>query len=65
MNESRVRQLAVVQRSAPHRLIGIVSMSDIIRIQAQAAMESGATDKSVSPGFGDESEYLADRSENG
>jgi len=39
MNDARVRQLAVVERDEPHRFVGIVTMADIIRVQAEAMAE--------------------------
>ena len=44
MNESDVRQLAVVETSSSQKLIGLLTMTDILRAQASAAQHAGALD---------------------
>jgi len=41
MEQWEARQLAVVDRDDTDHLVGIITMSDIVRAQAQAALESG------------------------
>jgi CIC family chloride channel protein len=43
MNHSRVRQLAVIERSDEQKFLGIVTMTDIVRAQAEAI--AGAPDR--------------------
>jgi hypothetical protein len=49
MEKSGVRQLAVIDGKDGKRLIGLLTMSDIVRAHAQAALEAGDPDKSVAP----------------
>jgi CIC family chloride channel protein len=51
MNQSRVRQLAVVKRGDGKALIGLLTMSDIVSAQARAALTAGEADKTMAPGF--------------
>lgn len=46
MNRFQVRQLSVVERADGHRFVGIITMADIIRVQAEAM--SAATGGTVS-----------------
>ncbi len=47
MDKSSVRQLAVVDPKDGNRLIGLLTMSDIVRAHAQAAVEAGDPDRTV------------------
>lgn len=49
MEKSGVRQLAVIDAKDGNRLIGLLTMSDIVRAQAHAALEAGDSDKSAAP----------------
>jgi len=49
MEKSGVRQLAVIDRKEGNRLIGLLTMSDIVRAQARAALEAGDPEKSAAP----------------
>ncbi len=50
MNELETRQLAVVDREDARRLIGLISMSDIVKAQAKAALEAVETGSPVTEG---------------
>jgi CBS domain-containing protein len=52
MNQSKVRQLAVLKRGDDKRLIGLLTMSDIVSAQARAALIAGEAEKTMAPGFG-------------
>jgi CIC family chloride channel protein len=58
MNRSKARQLAVVARGDGKFLLGLLTMSDIVRAQARAALDAGELDKTVTPDFGGERESL-------
>lgn len=49
MNNLDVRHLAVVERNDSNALVGILTMSDIVRAQARAALAAGDADISVMP----------------
>lgn len=51
MEKSGRRQLAVVDRKAGNKLIGLLTMSDIVRAHAHAALAVGDPDRTVSPGL--------------
>ncbi|MBD0372888.1 MAG: chloride channel protein [Pyrinomonadaceae bacterium] len=51
MNRSNVRQLAVLERGDHQRLVGLLTMSDIVSAQARAALSAGDIDKTLAPGF--------------
>ena len=51
MDKAGVRQLAVVDRENGNKLIGLLTMSDIVRAQAQAAVEAGEPDRTKVPEF--------------
>jgi CBS domain-containing protein len=40
MDAARVRQLSVLEHGNGHKIIGIVTMSDIVRVQAEAIAEN-------------------------
>ena len=61
MDKSGVRQLAVIDRKNGNKLIGILTMSDIVRAHAQAAVEAGDPDRTMVPEFTEAVEVL-DRS---
>src|SRR5689334_1695503 len=67
MNETKTRQMPVVQRTGQTRLVGLLSMTDIVRAQAVAARDAaakdaagpaGAIERTTSPNFGEERETL-------
>jgi CIC family chloride channel protein len=49
MDKSGVRQIGVVDGTDKKRLVGLLTMSDIVRSHAQAAVEAGDPDKTVLP----------------
>lgn len=49
MEKSGLRQLAVVDGKDENRLIGLLTMSDIVRAHARAALEAEYPEKSVAP----------------
>jgi len=58
MEKSGARQLAVIDQADDNKLIGILTMSDIVRAHARAAMDAGDPDRSVSPAFAEEEHVL-------
>jgi chloride channel protein, CIC family len=51
MEKSGRRQLAVVDKKVGNKLIGLLTMSDIVRAHAQAALAVSDPDQTVTPGF--------------
>jgi CIC family chloride channel protein len=51
MDKSGVRQLAIIDRKNGNKLIGLLTMSDIVRAHAQAAVEAGDPDRTMVPEF--------------
>jgi CIC family chloride channel protein len=51
MDKSGARQLAVIDRKNGNKLIGLLTMSDIVRAHAQAAVEAGDPDRTIIPEF--------------
>ena len=49
MDKSGTRQLAVIDRKDGNTLVGLLTMSDIVRAHAQAAMEAGDPDRTILP----------------
>jgi CIC family chloride channel protein len=49
MEKSGARQLAVVDGKDGNKLVGLLTMSDIVRAQARAALDAGDPDQTVSP----------------
>ena len=49
MNQSKVRQLAVLERGDGKGLIGLLTMSDIVSAQARVALAAGEADKTMIP----------------
>ena len=43
MHETRVRQLAVTDHATAAKLVGIITMSDIVRVQAETMKSSHAS----------------------
>jgi CIC family chloride channel protein len=56
MDKSNVRQLAVIDRKDGNRLIGLLTMSDIVRAHAQAAVEAGDPDRTMTLAFAEETD---------
>lgn len=57
MNEAKARQLAVVEQEDGKRLLGLLTMSDILRAQATAARDAGALDRTVLPDYVEEEKF--------
>lgn len=51
MNQSKVRQLAVLERGEGRGLIGLLTMSDIVSAHAHAALAAGEADRTMVPGL--------------
>jgi CBS domain-containing protein len=51
MNHSGVRQLAVLARGDDRLLVGLLTMSDVVRAQARAALDAGEVERTVTPDF--------------
>ncbi|MFN2531405.1 MAG: chloride channel protein [Pyrinomonadaceae bacterium] len=51
MEKSGARQLAVVDRKTRNKLIGLLTMSDVVRAQAHAALDAGDPDRTIAPYF--------------
>lgn len=51
MDEAKVIKLCVVDRKSGHRLVGILTMSDIVRAQAQVLSSEQNLEMSAVPGF--------------
>ena len=51
MDKSGVRQLAVIDGKNGNKLVGLLTMSDIVRAHAQAAVEAGDPDRTMVPEF--------------
>ena len=49
MEKSGVRHLAVVDRRNGSKLIGLLTMSDVVRAHARAALDAGDPDRTVAP----------------
>lgn len=49
MNHSGMRQLAVLERGDERRLVGVLTMSDVVRAQARAALDAGELERTVMP----------------
>jgi CIC family chloride channel protein len=58
MNETKTRQMPVVQQIDQKRLVGLLSLTDIVRAQAVAAKDAGALDRTAPPTFAEERETL-------
>jgi chloride channel protein, CIC family len=58
MNETNTRQMPVVQDDDPTQLVGLLSLTDIVRAQALAAKDAGALDRASPPVFAEERETL-------
>ncbi len=53
MTKSKARQLAVLDRNDGRRLVGWLTMSDIVRAHADAALAADDPDKTITPDSGD------------
>jgi CIC family chloride channel protein len=58
MDQSGWRQFAVVDRRNHEQLLGIITMSDVVRMQARAAREAGQTDRTIIPEFSEVGDEL-------
>jgi CBS domain-containing protein len=58
MHETKTRQMPVVQGTDQMRLVGLLSMTDIVRAQALAAKDAGEVDRTSTPPFAEERETL-------
>ncbi len=54
MEKSGARQLAVISRNDGNKLIGLLTMSDIVRAHARAALEAEDPDRTLSSEFAEE-----------
>lgn len=62
MQQSDSRQLAVLDNKDKRKFVGLLTMSDIVRAHAEAAMSAADPDRTVSPDFTEAAELL-DRSQ--
>jgi CBS domain-containing protein len=51
MNHTGARQLAVLARGDGRRLVGLLTMSDVVRAHARAALDTGEIERTVTPDF--------------
>ena len=58
MQQSDSRQLAVLDRRDNRKFVGLLTMSDIVRAHAEAAMSTADPERTVSPDFTEASELL-------
>ncbi|HYY97529.1 MAG TPA: chloride channel protein, partial [Pyrinomonadaceae bacterium] len=49
MNHTGARQLAVVARGDERRLVGLLTMTDVVRAQARAALDAGEMERTLTP----------------
>lgn len=56
MEKSGARQLAVIDKNDGNKLIGLLTMSDIVRAHARAALEAGDPDRTITPAFAEETD---------
>ncbi len=63
MEQSNSRQLAVLDKKGSNKFVGLLTMSDIVRAHAQAALEADPH-RSVSPEFTEAAELLDSESNN-
>ncbi len=49
MEKSGARQLGVVDPNDNNKLVGLLTMSDIVRAHARAAMDAGEAERTESP----------------
>ena len=59
MNQARVRQLSVVERGEARKLLGIITMSDIVRTQAEAIGELRDIEQTIAPEFSETGNTLS------
>jgi CBS domain-containing protein len=57
MEQSNSRQLAVLDKKGSNKFVGLLTMSDIVRAHAQAALQADPH-RSVSPEFTEAAELL-------
>jgi CIC family chloride channel protein len=58
MERTNMRQLPVVEADEPARLVGLLTMSDVVRAQARAAREADGAERPVNENFGDVREMI-------
>jgi len=58
MEKSGARHLAVIDKNDKNKLIGLLTMSDIVRAHARAALEAGDPDGTVAPGLSEGADGL-------
>lgn len=58
MEKSDTRHLGVIDRANGRKLIGLLTMSDVVRAHARAALEAGDPDRTFSPPFADRADVL-------
>ncbi len=59
MNQARVRPLSVVVRGETRKFLGIITMSDIVRAQAEAIGELRDIEQTVAPDFSETGNTLS------
>lgn len=59
MNQAHVRQLSVIERGRARRFLGIITMSDIVRAQAEAIGELRDVEQTVVPDFSETGNTLS------
>jgi len=58
MERTDARQLPVVEPHEPTRLVGLLTMSDVVRAQARVALEADGAHQPISANFGDVREMI-------
>jgi CBS domain containing-hemolysin-like protein len=58
MQQSDSRQLAVLDNRDDKKFVGLLTMSDIVRAHAEAAISAADPDRTVSPDFTEAAELL-------
>lgn len=61
MGEAHTRHLAVVERARPYHLIGLLSLSDIVRVQAEAVRTQANGEAAEPPALSEVQEMLTDQ----
>lgn len=59
MNQAHVRQLSVVERGEARKFLGIITMSDIVRAQAEAIGDLRDVEQTVAPDFSETGNTLS------
>jgi len=62
MQQSDSRQLGVLDNKDNKKFVGLLTMSDIVRAHAEAAISAGDPDKTVSPDFTEAAQIIENHS---